>query len=161
MSARRRPRAIVTSALFAFLHHAAAFVLFSSLFTELILLRQQFNPTLARSLLRVDAIYGVSAAIVVIVGLVRVYFTEKGAPYYLHNGAFIAKIALFAIVGLISIYPTRTFISWRRALKSGAEPALSEPQRASLRRVVHIELTLLLLLILCAALMARGIGYFG
>jgi putative membrane protein len=151
----------VTSALFAFLHHAAAFVLFSSLFTELILLRQQFNPTLARSLLRVDAIYGVSAAIVVIVGLVRVYFTEKGAPYYLHNGAFIAKIALFAVVGLISIYPTRTFISWRRALKSGAEPALSEPQRASLRRVVHIELTLLLLLILCAALMARGIGYFG
>jgi putative membrane protein len=151
----------VTSALFAFLHHAAAFVLFSSLFAELILLRQQFNATLARSLLRVDAIYGVSAAMIVIVGLVRVYYTEKGATYYLHNAPFIAKIALFAIVGLISIYPTRAFISWRRALKSGAEPVLHDSQRASLRRVVHIELTLLLILILCAALMARGIGYFG
>jgi putative membrane protein len=151
----------VTSALFAFLHHAAAFVLFSSLFTELILLRQQFNATLARSLLRVDAIYGASAALVVIVGLIRVYYTEKGASYYLHNGAFIAKIALFAIVGLLSIYPTRIFISWRRALKSGGDPTMDEPQRASLRRIVHVELTLLVILILCAAFMARGIGYFG
>jgi putative membrane protein len=161
MWACRRHRNIVTPTLFAFLHHAAAFVLFSSLFTELILLRQSFNATLARSLLRVDAIYGVSAAIIIVVGLVRVYYTEKGATYYLHNSAFITKIVLFAIVGLISIYPTRTFISWRRALKSGAEPTLAESQRTSLRRVVHIELTLLLILILCAAMMARGIGSFG
>ena len=149
------------SALFAFLHHAAAFVLFGALFAELILLRQAITASVARSLLRLDAIYGISAGLLVVVGLIRVYYTEKGAAYYLHSGTFIAKIVLFAIIGLISIYPTRAFIGWRRVLNANQVPTLDDAQRSSLKRVVHIELTLLLVVILCAALMARGIGYFG
>jgi putative membrane protein len=156
-----RVESTVTSALFAFLHHAAAFVLFGALFAELVLLRQALTAAVARSLIRMDAVYGVSAVLVVIVGLIRVYYTEKGAPYYLHSGTFIAKIALFVIIGAISTYPTRTFIGWRRTLKNNALPTLEDAQRALLRRVVHVELTLLALLILCAALMARGIGYLG
>jgi putative membrane protein len=148
-------------ALFAFLHHAAAFVLFGALFTELVLLRQAITAAVARSFLRVDAVYGVSAVLLVVVGLIRVYYTEKGSAYYLHSGTFIAKIVLFVIIGLISIYPTRTFVGWRRVLNAGGVPTLDDMQRASLKRVVHIELTLLVVLILCAALMARGIGYLG
>jgi putative membrane protein len=151
----------VTSALFAFLHHAAAFVLFGTLFTELVLLRQPLTAQSARSLMRMDAVYGMSAGLIVAVGLIRVYYTEKGAAYYLHSGTFIAKIVLFAAIGLISIYPTRTFVGWRRLLKSNTVPTLADAQIAALRRVIHIELTLLILLILCAALMARGIGYLG
>lgn len=151
----------MTPALFAFLHHAAAFVLFSSLFTELVLLRQALTDSVARSLIRMDAVYGISAGLVLIVGLIRVHFTEKGATYYFHSGTFIAKIVLFALIGLISIGPTRTFIGWRKILKAGGTPVLADAQRASLRRAVHIELTLLMILILCAAFMARGIGYFG
>jgi putative membrane protein len=156
-----RVESAVTSALFAFLHHAAAFVLFGALFTELVLLRQALTAAVARALIRLDAIYGVSAGLVVIVGLIRVYYTEKGAAYYLHSGTFIAKIALFVIIGAISTYPTRTFMGWRRTLQGNGLPMLGDAQRALLRRVVHIELTLLALLILCAALMARGIGYLG
>jgi putative membrane protein len=151
----------VTSALFAFLHHAAAFVLFGTLFTELVLLRQPLTLQSARSLLRMDAVYGISAGLIVVVGLIRVYYTEKGATYYLHSGTFIAKIVLFAAIGLISVYPTRTFIGWRRMLKGDTVPTLPAAQLASLRRVIHIELTLLMVLILCAALMARGVGYLG
>ena len=149
------------SALFAFLHHAAAFVLFGSLFAELVLLRQAMTASVARSLLRMDAVYGISAGLLVVVGLIRVYYTEKGSDYYLHSGTFIAKIALFVIIGLLSIYPTRTFIGWRRVLNANGVPTLDDAQRSSLRRVLHIELTLLMLLILCAALMARGIGFLG
>jgi putative membrane protein len=151
----------IVSALFAFLHHAAAFVLFGALFAELVLLRQAITATLARTILRIDAMYGISAGVLVVVGLVRVYYTEKGSEYYLHSGTFIAKIVLFVAIGLLSIRPTRAFVAWRRALNANGVPALSEDQAASLRRVVHIELALLLLLILCAALMARGVGYFG
>ena len=151
----------MTPALFAFLHHAAAFVVFGSLFTELVLLRQALTESVARSLLRIDAVYGVSAVVVVIVGLIRVHFTEKGAAYYFHSGTFIAKIALFVIIGLLSIGPTRTFIGWRKLLKVGGTPVLDDVRRASLRRTIHLELTLMMVLILCAALMARGIGYFG
>src|ERR1043166_9660331 len=94
-------------ALFAFLHHIAAFVVFSTLFTELMLTRNEITANIARSLLRVDAIYGVSAGALVAFGLVRVYATEKGAAYYLHSGTFIAKMLLFVAVRLLSIYPTR------------------------------------------------------
>jgi putative membrane protein len=124
-------------------------------------LRQAITASVARSLLRLDAIYGISAGLLVVVGLIRVYYTEKGSTYYLHSGTFIAKIVLFAIIGLISIYPTRTFMGWRRVLNANGVPTLDDVQRSSLKRVIHVELTLLIVLILCAALMARGIGYLG
>jgi putative membrane protein len=151
----------MSAALFAFLHHLAAFTVFAALFTELVLIRHEINPAIARSLSRVDAIYGISALVLVAVGLVRVYATEKGAAYYLHSGTFIAKIVLFIAIGLISIYPTRRFIAWRRELKTGLALVANDAVRARVRRAVHIELGLMALLILCAVLMARGIGYFG
>lgn len=146
-------------ALFAFLHHVAAFVVFGALFAELMLIKHSIDERLARSLLRADAIYGISAGALIVFGLVRVHFTEKGAAYYLHSGAFIAKIVLFVIVGLISIQPTRQFLAWRRQMKAGSVPSLDPTAQAKIRRVIHVELALLMLIILCAVLMARGIGH--
>jgi putative membrane protein len=151
----------MTASLFAFLHHTAAFLVFGTLFTELVMMKNELTASVARSLLRVDAIYGISASLLIVVGLVRVYFTEKGATYYLHSGTFIAKIVLFVLIGLISIYPTRRFIAWRRDLREGRVPTLDDAVCKKIRRAVHLELTLLLGVILCATLMARGIGYFG
>jgi putative membrane protein len=148
----------MTGSLFAFLHHAAAFALFGSLFAELMLIKIPLTATTARSLLRADTIYGASAGIIIVVGLVRVYFTEKGADYYLHSATFIAKIVLFVIIGLISIYPTRRFISWRRDLREGRTPVLDEATQTTVRKIIHAELGLLMIVILCAVLMARGIG---
>lgn len=152
---------MTTAALLAFLHHAAAFVVFAVLTAELVLLKGELTLTSARSLLRMDAAYGVSATVLLVVGFLRVFYTEKGAGYYFHSAPFIVKIALFAIVGLLSIYPTIQFLRWRGALKQGQVPGLNERTRRSLRLIVHTELTLLLVIMLCAALMARGIGYFG
>ena len=151
----------MTPALLAFLHYAAAFTIFGVLTAELVLLKGELTLTSVRSLLRIDAVYGLSALALLVVGFLRVYYTEKGAAYYFHSGPFIAKIALFAIVGLLSIYPTRQFLSWRQALRQQQLPALDDARRRSLRRVLHIELTLLLAIMLCASLMARGIGYIG
>lgn len=151
----------MTSALLAFLHHGAAFIIFGVLTAELVLMRSEVTLAAARSLQRLDAAYGLSAAMLIAVGFLRVYYTEKGAAYYFHSLPFIAKLALFAIVGLISIYPTRQFISWRKALGQQQVPALQERTRRTIRTIIHVELTLLLLIMLCAALMARGIGYLG
>jgi putative membrane protein len=70
-------------------------------------------------------------------------------------------MTLFAIVGLLSVYPTRVFLSWRAVLKQGVVPALDDVARRRIARVIHTELTGIALIILCAVLMARGIGYFG
>jgi putative membrane protein len=97
----------------------------------------------------------------IVFGAVRVHFTEKGTAYYFHNATFIAKIILFVAIGLISIYPTRRFAAWRRELKAGRAPVLEAAVRGKIRTAIHLELALLALVILCAVLMARGVGYFG
>jgi len=52
----------------AFLHHVAAFVIVGVLTAELVLLGGELTQTSARSLLRVDAAYGIAAAVLLIVG---------------------------------------------------------------------------------------------
>ncbi|MFJ7565351.1 DUF2214 family protein [Herminiimonas sp. NPDC097707] len=148
------------TAIFAFLHHIAFVVIMLVLSAEMLMLKQQLTLTSARKIQIYDAIYGASAVLVLIFGGLRVMYFEKGADYYLHSAPFIAKMILFLIVGLISIQPTVTFIKWGKSIKQGVVPTLSDAQNRKLRMIIHVELTLLGLMILCAALMAKGIGYF-
>jgi putative membrane protein len=142
------------SAVFAFLHHLAAFALVAGIAIEFVLIRQPLDAALARRLALTDAVVGVSAGVLLVVGLLRVFYFEKGAAFYMNNAAFVAKMALFVAVALLSIYPTAKFLSWRRR---APDPAAA----AAIRRVLHLELAGVVLILLCAALMARGIGYFG
>ena len=59
-------------------------------------------------------------------------------------------------MGLLSIYPTVKFLSWRKRLHAGHVPELPDAERRKLRTIIHAELTLIVLILLCAALMARG-----
>jgi putative membrane protein len=151
----------VTSALLAFVHHLAAFILFAVLMVELAFIKPELTIPSARIVLQMDAVYGVAATVLLIVGFLRVFYTEKGAAYYFHSAAFIAKITLFAVVGLLSIYPTVQFLGWRKALRQQQAPVLEESKRRTIRLVLRTELMLLVLIMLCAALMARGIGFIG
>ena len=139
------------SALFAFLHHVAAFALVAGIVVEFVLIRQELSPVAARRLAFADMVVGLSAGVLLVVGLLRVFYFEKGAAFYFGNAAFIAKMALFVAVALLSIYPTVKFLSWRKK----APDAASVP---AIRRVLHLELIGVVLILLFAALMARGIG---
>src|SRR5690242_6712358 len=99
-------------AILAYLHHLAAFALVSLIVVELVLIRGDLTLQTARALRLADLAYGVSAAAVLTVGVVRVLYFEKGTYYYFHSVPFYAKMSLFAIVGLLSIYPTMQFLSW-------------------------------------------------
>ncbi len=147
------------SAFFAFLHHVVAFTLVAAIAVEFVLLRGDLTPQTARTLLRADALYGVSAALLIIVGVLRIVYFEKGANYYLDSIPFIAKVSLFALVGVLSIYPTRAFLSWRPALKEGRLPSVTPQQIRSIRTFLHLELMGVVLILLCAALMAKGLGF--
>lgn len=140
------------NAFMAFVHHVAAFTLVAALVVEFVLIRDPLTPPLARRLARADMVLGISATVLAVVGLLRVFYFEKGAAFYFHNAAFIAKLVLFILVALLSIYPTVKFLRWRKALDPTAVPAI--------RRVLHLELAGIVLILLCAALMARGIGQF-
>ena len=144
--------------LFAFLHHVAAFALVAALTVELVLLKGELSVYGARRLQIIDAVYGASAVVVLAVGLLRVFFFEKGADYYFYSAPFLSKLGLFVAVGLLSIYPTVTYRRWGRALARGVVPSILADR---LRTVIHLQLGGVVLILLCAALMARGIGFFG
>jgi len=112
------------SAFFAFLHHLAAFTLVSALAVEFMLIRDEITVERARRMRIVDAVYGASAGLLLVVGLLRVFYFEKGAAFYFSNVFFLAKLALFLAVGLASIYPTLEFQSWGKALKAGQVPVV-------------------------------------
>jgi putative membrane protein len=146
------------ASLFAFLHHIAAFTLFAALVVELILIREVLTVGTARRLQVADMVFGISAGVLIVVGLLRVFYFEKGATYYFHTWTFIAKLALFVIIGLVSIVPTLEFLSWRKAVKQGQVPSVSPDKVRALRSIIHWELVGIVVIILMAALMAKGVG---
>jgi putative membrane protein len=144
------------STLFAFLHHLCAFTLVSALAIEFALIRSELTVSSARRLQVTDLVLGIAAGALFIVGLLRVFLFEKGASYYFHSHAFLAKFSLFIIVGLLSIIPTMEFLSWRGAIRGGQVPVMAATKRRRVSAVIHAELAAVVIILLCAAIMARG-----
>ena len=143
----------------AFLHHLAAFTLVAALAVEVALFKPPVTVAQARRLQRTDLIFGVAAVVVLVVGMLRVAFFEKGPAYYWRDTFFLIKLGTFVLVGLISIYPTKTFLSWKKALKAGVAPEVDAGRTRSVRMCMMLELTAIVVILGCAALMARGFGY--
>jgi len=150
---------MLASALMAFLHHLAAFTLVGALAVEVALFKPPLSVLAARRLQRTDLIFGIAAAAVLLIGGLRAAYFEKPATYYLHDAFFIAKLAAFLAAGLISIYPTITFLSWNATIGAGGTPEVSGERTRRVRLCLMLELALILVIIACAALMARGFGY--
>jgi putative membrane protein len=144
------------STLFAFLHHLCAFTLVAAVAIEFTLIRQDLTLSSARRLQVIDLVLGIAAGALLVIGLLRVVFFEKGAAYYFHSHAFLMKFSLFIIVGLLSIIPTMEFRSWRGAIKAGQVPAMDAGKRRRVTAVIHSELAAIVVILLCAAIMARG-----
>ena len=144
------------STLFAFLHHLAAFTLVSAVAIEFTLIRSELTLSSARRLQVTDLVLGIAAGALLVIGLLRVFFFEKGADYYFHSLAFLTKFALFIVVGLLSIVPTMEFLSWRGALTAGRVPTISARKLRLVTGIIHGELVAIAVILLCAAIMARG-----
>lgn len=141
--------------LWSWLHYLSIFVLFSTLVVEHLLFRPRLDVDTAKRIAVVDALYGASAAAVLLTGIARMA-VEKGFAYYMHHWAFYALIILFAIVGIISIYPTVVYLRWRKQLKEGMAPVIDAATAIRVKVILRIELALVLVMPLLAAWMARG-----
>jgi putative membrane protein len=144
------------STLFAFLHHLAAFTLVAALAVEFTLIRQELTLASARRLQVTDMVLGIAAGFLLIVGLCRVFLFEKGSEYYFHSHAFQAKFSIFIVVGLLSVIPTVEFLSWNKPLRDGRVPEVSPRQLRRITAIIHGELFAIVLILLFAAVMARG-----
>jgi putative membrane protein len=105
--------------------------------------------------LHADNWYGVAAVLWVVTGLLRAFGgLEKGTAYYLESHWFMGKLGLFATVGALEVLPMVVLVRWRIALKRGQPVDL---RKAPLLAMLTLfELPLLVLIVLMAAAMARG-----
>lgn len=136
-------------------HHLAVFLLVAILAAEFALLRPGLSASRIAQLARIDAAYGGVAALVILIGVLRVIFGASGWEYYVANYAFWAKMAAFLLVGLLSIQPTLAIRRWNKA---GADYAAPEAEIAISRRYLRLQVALLVLIPIFAAAMARGYG---
>src|SRR5581483_12243589 len=134
------------STLFAFLHHVCAFTLVSALAIEFALIKQELTLASARRLQVTDLVLGIAAGLLLVIGLLRVFFFEKGPAYYWHSHAFLTKFSLFIIIGQLSIIPTMGFLSWRGAITAGQVPAVDAAKRKRVTMVIHTEMAAIVLI---------------
>ena len=151
----------MSQAILAYLHYLSIFVLFALLSIEQVQFKLPLNLRRARSLMITDIAYGVSASVVLLTGTLRVFWSDKGLDYYLSNSLFLTKVGLFLLIGVISTWPTFTFLNWRNDLLAEKVPEVSERQARWVTLCIRIELLLLLAIPLLAVFMARGCGVIG
>ena len=148
----------MTSGIMAFLHHLAAFTLTSAIIYEHTTFRKDLSLVDARRIQIMDIVYGVSAGVIVIVGLLRVFYFEKGAAFYAQNWFFWTKMFGFALAALLSIYPTIRFVSWRKFLARNQVPEISDQDASRIKLILRLEMLAIAIILFSAAMMARGIG---
>ena len=135
----------------AVVHHLVVFSLLAIVVAELSLVRRGMDAATLTTMARIDLAYGALAAIALTAGLVRAVYAAKGWDFYSQNGFFWAKIAIFVVIGLLSVPPTLKFLQWRKL------PHVPQDAQVDAVRVyLWAELGLFALLPVCAAGMARG-----
>lgn len=145
-------------ALLAYAHLLAILTMVVFLTSEAALCRAEWlNAALVERLAKIDAIYGLSAMLVLATGLARVFWGVKGSGWYWSNPLLYVKLGLFAAIALLSIRPTIAFLRWRRALRAtGALPEEAAVRRV--RRLVMVQAHLVPVVPLAAVFLARGFG---
>lgn len=111
-----------------------------------------------RQLFVADSLWGIAALLWIVTGLLRAFGgLEKGTEFYLHSPLFWVKMALFAGVLMLEIWPMLTFIRWRGQLRRGQAPDTSRARTFYVLN--HVEMGIVVVMVFVASLMARGIGY--
>lgn len=112
----------------------------------------------ARRVLMADNLWGISAVLLLVTGGMRAFGGyEKGTDYYLHQPLFHLKMTLFVLILLLEVAPMITLIKWRIALSRGA--AIDTGRAKLFARISHVEGLLVLLMVVAATGMARGVTF--
>jgi putative membrane protein len=114
------------------------------------------GPTLRRAL-AADAWWGVAALLWVGSGLWRLLAgMEKTTAYYLGSHLFWTKMALLGAILVLESRPIVTLTVWRRLLARGETPDLRAAP--AIARTSYVQAVLVILMVLAATAMARGLG---
>jgi putative membrane protein len=135
-----------------YLHFVGIISLAGMLMGQNILIAKQMSEEQLMKLTIIDALYGMSALIVLASGLLLWFWVGKPSEFYTASIVFHIKFGLFLVVALLSIASTIFFVK-NRTPHAGL---VNIP--AILITLKRLELLLVFLIPLLAVLMAGGIG---
>lgn len=120
-------------------------------------LRQPLDAAGARRALHADTWWGIAAVLWIVTGVIRAVSSyEKGPAYYFHNTYFLTKMVLLVAILALEVWPMITLIRWRiRAAKGEAFDGSAAP---AIARISFVQAGLVVLMVLAATAMARGLG---
>lgn len=145
-----------TDFLLASLHHVLVFSLFAILAVEIVYAKPGMSADTLRRVAKVDGLYGGVSLAVIIVGFLRAIYGLRGWDYYEGNILFWVKIGMFLVVGLLSIAPTLAFLKWTKRLKDDPAALPADGEVRAIRKWLHMETSVLILIPVVAAALARG-----
>jgi len=143
------------SSITAYLHYLAFMLSFAALTVEVFNLKIDMTLNETKKVIFADVTYGLAAIAILVTGVLRVLYFGKGTDYYLHNPFFHAKMGVFILLSLLSLYPTYTFLTWIKDVRNGKPPTLEFAKVNRLSWLIKSELFCFILLPLLAAIMAR------
>jgi putative membrane protein len=120
-------------------------------------LRGPLDSAGLRRVFAADNVWGLAAVLWISTGVWRAFGgLEKGTMYYVTNPVFQAKMALLGLILALEIWPIVTLVRWRiRQAKSETVDTSAAPPLA---RISLIQAGLVVLMVLAATALARGLG---
>jgi putative membrane protein len=122
-------------------------------------LRGPLDTAGLRRVFLADTVWGLAALLWISTGLWRLLGgTEKPTDYYLHNHAFVTKMALLLLILALELRPMITLIRWRTRVGRGELP--DTRLGPLLARISFIQAGIVVLMVFAATAMARGLYGF-
>ena len=141
--------------IFASLHLLALAIGFAGIWWRARSLRGTLDPAGLKRVFLADNLWGAAAALWIVTGLARVFGNmEKGTVYYFGQPVFYVKMALFAAVFLLELWPMATLVRWRIRLRRGE--VLDTGSAPALARISDVQTLLVILIVFAATALARG-----
>jgi len=149
---------VSASAVVAYVHYLGIIICFGALMFERIILKINLSKNETISIIIADLVYGIAGLAILITGILRVKYYGQGGEFYTGNPIFWVKVSLYIVIGLISLYPTITYILWAIPLSRNNLPVISENLVKRFRLIITTELVGFVVIPFFATLMSRGIG---
>ena len=149
---------VSTSALVAYVHYLGIILCFGALMFERIILKMNLSKNDTKSIIIADVIYGIAGLAILVTGILRVKYFGQGGEFYTSNPIFWIKVSMYIVIGLISLYPTTTYILWAIPLSKNKLPVISENLVRRFKLIITTELVGFAVIPFFATLMSRGIG---
>ena len=149
---------VSSSALVAYVHYLGIILCFGALIYERIILKINLSKNEFISIILADVVYGIAGLAILITGILRVKYFGQGGEFYTSNPIFWIKVSLYIFIGLLSLYPTITYVLWAIPLSKNKLPVVSENLVKRFKLIITTELVGFTVIPFFATLMSRGIG---